>query len=112
MSFIGYAVFGLVAGAIARLLHPGRDPMNWLWTMVLGIAGAEIGGWAARQMGYDPSRGLTSWVAAIAASILLLVAYHMATAPAASRANLASGPAGNDDYKKAVFDDLSPGPNR
>jgi len=40
---IGYAVFGLVAGVIARMLHPGRDPMNWLWTMLLGIGGAEVG---------------------------------------------------------------------
>jgi uncharacterized membrane protein YeaQ/YmgE (transglycosylase-associated protein family) len=104
---IGYAIFGLVAGAIARMLHPGRDPMNWLWTMVLGIAGAEVGGWAARQMGYDPSNGLTSWVSAIVGAVLLLLAYHMATAPAAARTNAATG----DDYKKAVFDDLSRGPN-
>ena len=53
MWMIGYAVFGLVAGVIARMLHPGRDPMNWLWTMLLGIGGAEVGGFAARQMGYD-----------------------------------------------------------
>ncbi len=42
-DMIGWAVFGLVAGAIARLLHPGRDPMNWLWTMLLGIGGAAHG---------------------------------------------------------------------
>ena len=45
MHYLGWAIFGLVAGAIARLLHPGRDPMNWLWTMLLGIAGAFVGGW-------------------------------------------------------------------
>ncbi len=110
LGLIGYAIFGLVAGAIARLIHPGRDPMNWLWTMVLGIGGAELGGWAAREMGYDPSRGLTSWIAAIVGALILLVGYHMATASAASRAN-ATGPVANDDYKKAVFDDLSRGPN-
>lgn len=110
LGLIGYAIFGLVAGAIARLIHPGRDPMNWLWTMVLGIGGAEIGGWAARQMGYDPSHGLTNWIASITGAVLLLVVYHMATAPSAARAN-ASGPATGDDYKRAVFDDLSRGPN-
>ncbi|GAC1473699.1 MAG: hypothetical protein NVSMB9_22790 [Isosphaeraceae bacterium] len=109
MSYIGYAVFGLVAGAIARLLHPGRDPMNWLWTMLLGIGGAMIGGWGARQMGYDPSTGLTSWVAAITGAILLLIAYHMATASSANAAGTAG--AGTEDYKRAVFDDLSRGPN-
>ena len=88
MWMIGYAVFGLVAGVIARMLHPGRDPMNWLWTMLLGIGGAEVGGFAARQMGYDPSAGLTAWIAAIAGSVLLLVGYHMMTAPAAQGARL------------------------
>lgn len=113
MSLIGYAVFGLVAGAIARMLHPGRDPMNWLWTMLLGIGGAELGGWGARQMGYDSSNGMTSWISAIVGSILLLVIYHMVTAPGAAAANtgVAGGPATGDDYKKAVFDDLSRGPN-
>ncbi len=105
---IGYAIFGLVAGAVARLLHPGRDPMNWLWTMLLGIAGAEIGGWGASQLGFDPRGGLTSWVAAVIGSILLLVGYHLATAPAAARANVG---ATGSDYKSAVFDDLSRGPN-
>ena len=90
MWMIGYAVFGLVAGVIARMLHPGRDPMNWLWTMLLGIGGAEVGGFAARQMGYDPSAGLTAWIAAIAGSVLLLVGYHMMTAPAARRSTPAA----------------------
>jgi len=107
---IGYAVFGLVAGVIARMLHPGRDPMNWLWTMLLGIGGAEVGGFAARQMGYDPSAGLTAWIAAIAGSVLLLVGYHMMTAPAA-RALDSGGPATNADYKRAAMNDLSRGPN-
>jgi len=107
---IGYAVFGLVAGAIARLVHPGRDPMNWLYTMLLGVGGAELGGFLARQLGFDTTGGLTSWVAAVAGAVLLLVAYHMATAPRAAALN-AGGPATTDDYKKAVFDDLSNGPN-
>ena len=79
MWMISYAIFGLVAGAIARLLHPGRDPMNWLWTMVLGIAGAELGGWLAGLMGFEARNGVMSWIAAIAGAILLLAAYHMAT---------------------------------
>ena len=43
-TIIGWAIFGLVAGGLARMLHPGRDPMNWVWTMLLGIGGAW---WAA-----------------------------------------------------------------
>jgi len=107
-TIIGWAIFGLVAGAIARLLHPGRDPMNWLWTMLLGIGGALAGGYIGRALGFDTSSGLMSWITAIGGSILLLVLYYMATA---KRGATDSGPATNEDYKKAVFDDLSRGPN-
>jgi len=106
-SMIGWAIFGLVAGGLARMLHPGRDPMNWLWTMLLGIGGAVVGGWLGSQLGFATERGLVSWVAAIGGSILLLVAYHLVTA----RTAVESGPATNDDYKQAVFNDLSRGPN-
>src|SRR5690242_9739035 len=107
MWLIQYAVFGFVAGAIARLIHPGRDPMNWFWTMLLGIGGAVVGGYIADAMGIDAQHGLMSWVFAIGTAILLLFLYHMMTAPRVT----ASGPATSDDYKRAVFDDLSRGPN-
>jgi len=109
MWLIQYAIFGLVAGAIARLIHPGRDPMNWLWTMLLGIGGAVVGGWIGGQIGFNTNEGLAAWVAAVCGSILLLFVYHLATARNAATA--ATGPASNDDYKRAVFDDLSRGPN-
>src|SRR5690348_10354867 len=107
-NLIGWAIFGLVAGAIARLLHPGRDPMNWVWTMLLGIGGAVIGGWIGSALGVNTQQGLMSWIAAIGGAILLLVAYHFATA---RRASSLGGPATSDDYKRAVYDDLSAGPN-
>ncbi len=104
---IQYAVFGLVAGALARLLHPGRDPMNWLWTMLLGIGGAVTGGWLAAAIGLDARHGLMSWLAAIGGAVLLLALYHYATARRAA----VGGRATSDDYKSAVFDDLARGPN-
>jgi len=106
-NVVGWAIFGLVAGAIARLLHPGRDPMNWLWTMLLGVGGALAGGYIGRVLGIDTSSGLMTWITAIGGSILLLIIYHFATANRAA----ASGTASNEDYKRAVFDDLSRGPN-
>jgi len=106
-DIIGWAIFGLIAGAIARLLHPGRDPMNWLWTMVLGIGGSLLGGWVGSQF-HVQNEGVMKWALAIGGSILLLVLYHLATGRRAAVDNTA---ATSDDYKKAVFDDLSRGPN-
>ncbi len=106
MHLIGWAVFGLVAGAIARLLHPGRDPMNWLWTMLLGIAGAVVGGYLGGFLGVS-NNGLMGWVTAVGGAILLLVLYNFTTA----RRTAIGGPATGNDYKNAVFDDLSRGPN-
>lgn len=107
MHLIGYALFGLVAGALARLLHPGRDPMNWFWTMLLGIGGAEVGGFIARQLGYV-NEGLVGWASAVGGAILLLVLYHLVTARTASASDGTT--ATNQDYKQAVFDDLAQGP--
>ena len=107
MGWIGYLIFGLVAGAIARMLHPGRDPMNWLWTMLLGIGGAELGGFVGKQFGIG-NEGLMGWVTAIGGAIVLLALYHAFTARNAAVAG--GGPATNDDYKQAVFNDLSKGP--
>jgi uncharacterized membrane protein YeaQ/YmgE (transglycosylase-associated protein family) len=104
---IGWIVFGLVAGAIARLLHPGRDPMNWLWTIALGIGGSLLGGFLGSQIGVD-NRGVSGWVLAVLGAIVLLAVHNILT----RRKAIAAGPGRtSDDYKKAVFDDLSRGPN-
>ena len=44
MAIIGWIVIGLIAGAIARWLMPGPDPMGWLGTILLGIVGSLVGG--------------------------------------------------------------------
>lgn len=44
MAFIIWLVIGLIAGAVARLLVPGRDPMGWLGTLLLGLVGSFVGG--------------------------------------------------------------------
>ena len=106
-TIIGWAIFGLVAGGLARMLHPGRDPMNWVWTMFLGIGGALVDGGIGSQVGVSTERSLTSWIAAIGGAILLLVAYHFLTARTAAT----DRPATSGDYKRAVFNDLARGPN-
>ena len=46
-GFFGYLFGGLVIGVLARLIKPGADPMGWIMTLLLGVVGALIGGWAA-----------------------------------------------------------------
>ena len=70
---LGYVFGGLVIGLLARLLKPGADPMGWIMTLLLGIAGAVIGGWASSSFGLG--RAMT-WVAAIVAAIVLLFLYE------------------------------------
>ena len=106
-TFISFAFLGLVAGAVARLLHPGRDPMNWFWTILLGMAGALVGGWIGNLLGFETGEGVMRWVSAIGGALLLLVGYHLATTKRTPAGRVAT----NDEYKKAVFNDLSRGPN-
>jgi uncharacterized membrane protein YeaQ/YmgE (transglycosylase-associated protein family) len=80
MGILSWIVLGLVAGAIAKLLMPGRDPGGWIITMLLGIAGAVIGGWIGARIwgsagvsGFNlPSLGL-----AVLGAIVLLLIYRL-----------------------------------
>lgn len=79
-AIFGWIIFGLIAGAIAKLLMPGRDPGGWIITLVLGIAGAVIGGWIGSMLW--GSTGVNDWslgsfALAIAGAILLLAIYRM-----------------------------------
>jgi uncharacterized membrane protein YeaQ/YmgE (transglycosylase-associated protein family) len=76
-GILGYIVGGAVIGVLARFFKPGKDPMGWIMTILLGIVGAAVGGWAAGQLGVT-SRVLT-WVIAILAAIVLLVIYQAVT---------------------------------
>ena len=53
-SIIGWAIFGLIAGAIAKLIMPGKDPGGIFVTMLLGIAGAKVGGLIGRALWGSP----------------------------------------------------------
>ena len=70
-------VSGLIVGIIAKLLMPGRDPGGFIITIVLGIAGALLGGFIGRAMGfYGPSES-AGWIISILGAIVLLVLYRM-----------------------------------
>jgi uncharacterized membrane protein YeaQ/YmgE (transglycosylase-associated protein family) len=74
---IGWIIFGLVVGAIAKLLMPGRDPGGWIVTMLLGMAGAVVGGWLGRALGwYGPQDG-AGFLMSLLGAIVLLALYRM-----------------------------------
>lgn len=79
MGIIAWIVFGLLAGLVAKLLMPGRDPGGFFITILIGIAGALIGGFIASALGLGQITGfnLGSFVIAVLGSILLLIAYRM-----------------------------------
>ena len=73
MSIIGWLILGLVAGALARLLVPGRDPMGWLGTLLLGLAGSLVGGFLADLLFDDEAVGL---LGSVVGAVLVLLAYN------------------------------------
>lgn len=78
LSFLSLILFGLVVGVVAKLLMPGRDPGGFIVTILLGIAGAVIGGYVGRLMGfYGPNEG-AGFFMALLGSILLLALYRLA----------------------------------
>jgi len=77
MSIIGWILFGLIVGALAKLVMPGRDPGGIIVTMLLGIAGAVIGGFVGRAMGFYGSGETAGWVMSFLGAIVLLVIYRL-----------------------------------
>ena len=74
-SIIVWAVFGLVVGAIARLLYPGRQSMGMLMTMFLGIVGSFVGGLISWMFGFDPEEGAfqdSGWIMSIIGAIIVV----------------------------------------
>jgi len=61
MGILAWIVFGLVVGIIAKLVTPGRDPGGFIITMLLGIAGALLGGFIGRAMGFYGPQETAGW---------------------------------------------------
>jgi uncharacterized membrane protein YeaQ/YmgE (transglycosylase-associated protein family) len=78
MTILGWILFGLVVGAIAKLLMPGRDPGGFIVTILLGIAGALLGGFLGRAMGLYREGEAAGFFMALLGSIVLLLIYRMA----------------------------------
>jgi uncharacterized membrane protein YeaQ/YmgE (transglycosylase-associated protein family) len=77
MTILTWLVSGLIIGAIAKLLMPGDDPGGIIVTMLLGIAGALVGGWVGQAVGWYQPGEPAGWIASILGAILLLAIYRM-----------------------------------
>jgi uncharacterized membrane protein YeaQ/YmgE (transglycosylase-associated protein family) len=77
MGILGWILFGLIIGALAKLVMPGRDPGGIIVTMLLGIAGAVLGGFVGRAMGLYGSGEAAGFLMSFAGAVLLLVLYRM-----------------------------------
>ena len=76
-SFIWILFIGLVIGAIAKLLMPGRDPGGCIITMLIGIAGALMASYLGEKMGIYPASGFGRFIAAVIGAMVLLLLYRL-----------------------------------
>jgi len=76
MSIILFLVFGLLVGALARLIVPGRDPGGWVISMIIGVVGSMLGGFLGRAVGMYREGESAGFVMALLGAILLVAGYH------------------------------------
>ncbi len=76
MGILGWIVFGLIVGALAKLVMPGKDPGGWIVTTLLGIVGAVVGGFLGRMLGLYQEGEPAGFVGALLGAILVLWIYR------------------------------------
>lgn len=81
MSIIGWIVFGLIVGVVAKLVMPGRDPGGIIVTILLGIGGALIGGFLGRALGWYGEGDPVGFFMAVIGAILMLFVYRKISGP-------------------------------
>jgi uncharacterized membrane protein YeaQ/YmgE (transglycosylase-associated protein family) len=77
IGVLGWIVFGLIVGVIAKLVMPGRDPGGFIVTILLGIAGALIGGYIGRVAGWYGPNDTAGFLMSVLGAIILLALYRM-----------------------------------
>lgn len=77
LHLIWTCIIGLIVGAVAKLIMPGKDPGGWIITMVLGIAGSFLGTYLGRAVGhYQPGQS-AGFLMSIVGAVILLGIYHL-----------------------------------
>ena len=77
MGVLGWILFGLVVGVVAKFLTPGRDPGGFFVTILIGIIGAMLGGFIGRGLGWYGEGDPVGFVMAVVGSIILLVLFRL-----------------------------------
>ena len=81
---IGWILFGLFVGIVAKLVMPGKDPGGFIITILLGIGGAFIGGYLGRSLGWYGESDPVGFMMAVGGAVLLLMGYRYLLAPKAA----------------------------
>jgi uncharacterized membrane protein YeaQ/YmgE (transglycosylase-associated protein family) len=79
MGLLGWAIFGLIIGALAKLAMPGKDPGGIIVTMLIGIVGAVVAGYIGQAMGLYAEGQPAGWIMSFLGALLLLFIYRLAT---------------------------------
>ena len=82
MSFLAFLLLGLIAGAIAKAILPGKQGGGWFITLLLGVVGALLGGWIGSLLfgvGLEEFWSIQTWLVAIVGSIVVLLIYGLIT---------------------------------
>ena len=82
MGFLAFLILGLIAGAIAKAILPGRQGGGWIATLILGVVGAMLGGWIGSMLfgkGVEAFFDLGSWLLAIGGAIIVLLIWGLIT---------------------------------
>ena len=77
LSLVGTAIFGLVVGVIAKLVMPGKDPGGIVVTILLGVAGAFVGSFIGRALGWYAAGDGAGFIMSTLGAVLLLAVYRM-----------------------------------
>jgi len=83
-GFLGWIVVGLIAGALAKWIMPGKDPGGILVTILIGIAGGLVGGFISSRLGLGGNGNIINILIATAGAVLLLWIYRMVKSRSAS----------------------------
>lgn len=82
MSFLAFLLLGLIAGAIAKAILPGKQGGGWFITLLLGVVGALLGGWLGSLLfgvGLEEFWSIQTWLVAIVGAVVVLLIYGLIT---------------------------------